>query len=175
MLRGCTSPMRPAGQQAACQRSPRVSARLARAHHWPARGAATSPTAVSRSLPRSVPFDRIQRRLRRLTQVCVGLNTCGVRSSPRHLSRGGRALERPLRANLGPPPEARISAEGIGQPDQGCGAPPWSLLRVSLEAAARESLLYIAPEDARDVHGSGWVTFWPRSSPAAITKTKITP
>lgn len=59
-------------KQAACQRSPRASARLAGPPHEPARGAVTRPTAVPRAPPRRVPIDGLQRRWRRLPQACLG-------------------------------------------------------------------------------------------------------
>ncbi len=59
-----------------------ASARLARAHPWPARRMAAGLAVTSRSPPRSIPRERSRPQLRRLTQGCVGVNTWRCRSAP---------------------------------------------------------------------------------------------
>jgi hypothetical protein len=64
-----------------------------------------------------------------LTQACLGVTTCGVRSSPRRLSHGGRAPERSRRPTPGCCPEARLSPAGMGLPSREWGGLPLSVRR----------------------------------------------
>jgi hypothetical protein len=99
-------------QQAACQRSPRASARLART---PPRACQRRGDTPARRLPRTAPARPHRRPPAPIAPIAPGVSrrtTCGVRSSPRHLSHSGRAPERSRRPTPGCYPEAHLSPRG---------------------------------------------------------------